>query len=61
MNEVQSKLQELDGTLLDRLYVIFDDKLIKKEAMKLSKDKMSFKAEFDKGSLAMMILDIKRS
>lgn len=61
MKEVQSKLQELDGTLLDRLYVIFDDKLIKKEAMKLSKDKMSFKAEFDKGSLAMMILDIKRS
>jgi hypothetical protein len=60
MKEVQEKLEELNGTLLDRLYVIFNDKLIKKQDMKMGKDKMSFSAEFDQGSLAMFILDIKR-
>lgn len=61
MGKLGSELTKMEGTLLDRLYVVFKDELIPKEAMKLGKDKMSFSAEFDKGSLAMMILDIKRS
>lgn len=61
MAKVEKDLTEMEGTLLDKLYVIFENELIPKDAMKLGKDKMSFTAEFDQGSLAMMILDIKRS
>lgn len=58
---VKKQLDEMDGELLDKFYVIFKDKLINKEEMELNEDKMGFKAEFNKGSMAMMILDIKRS
>ena len=51
----------MKGELLDKLYVIFEDKLIKKEEIQLMDDKMGFKAEFEEGSMAMMVLDIKRS
>jgi hypothetical protein len=61
MAKVEKNLTEMEGTLLDKLYVIFENELIPKDAMKLGKDKMSFTAEFDQGTLAMMILDIKRS
>jgi hypothetical protein len=61
MVKIGEQLTQMEGTLLDKLYVIFEDELIPKETMKMSKDKMSFSAEFDKGSLALMILDIKRS
>jgi hypothetical protein len=61
MKRVQQELAKMEGTLLDKLYVIFENELIPKDDIKLGKDKMSFTSEFDKGSLAMMILDIKRS
>jgi hypothetical protein len=61
MAKVEKQLDTMEGTLLDKLYIIFEDSLIPKDNIKLGKDKMSFTAEFDKGTLAMMILDIKRS
>jgi hypothetical protein len=57
---VKKQLDEMQGELLDKFYVIFKDKLIKKEEMELMEDKMGFNAQFEKGSIAMMILDIKR-
>lgn len=58
---VKNRLDEMEGELLDKLYVIFNDQLIDKEAVQLMDGKMGFTAEFEKGSMAMMILDIKRS
>ena len=48
------------GELLDKLYVIFNDKLINKNDITLTKNAMGFKAEYATGTMAMMILDIKR-
>lgn len=59
--EVKKQLDKMQGELLDKFYVIFKDKLINKEEMELMDDKMGFSAEFEKGSMAMMILEIKRS
>jgi len=61
LSEVEKQLAEMEGKLLDKLYVLFKDKLISKEGMELREGKMGFNAEFEKGSMAMMILDIKRS
>ncbi|GAB5473387.1 MAG: hypothetical protein Mars2KO_14860 [Maribacter sp.] len=58
---VKTRLDEMEGELLDKLYVIFNDQLIDKESVQLMDGKMGFTAEFEKGSMAMMILDIKRS
>lgn len=59
--DVKKQMEEMEGELLDKLYVIFNDKLINKDDLLLNEDNMGFKAEFDKGSMAMLILDIKRS
>lgn len=62
MVSVKKQLDEMkEGALLDKLYVIFKDKLINKEEVQLMDEKMGFKAEFEEGSMAMMILDIKRT
>jgi hypothetical protein len=61
LTQIEKQLTELDGELLDKLYVVFNDKLIHKDDIELREDKMGFKAEFDTGTLAMLILDIKRS
>ncbi|WP_405399913.1 C1 family peptidase [Maribacter sp. Asnod2-G09] len=58
---VKKQLDEMEGELLDKFYVIFKDKLINKDEIELNEEKIGFKAEFDEGSMAMMILDIKRS
>ncbi|MDC6350495.1 C1 family peptidase [Zeaxanthinibacter sp. PT1] len=55
------KLQNLQGTLTDRLYITFKDQLIPREEILLQDDQMGFKAEFVKGSMALMVLDIRRS
>lgn len=59
--EVSRQLDELKGEVTDKLYMIFNEKLIPKETMALSKDKMKFEAKFKKGTVALMVLDIKRS
>ena len=59
--KVKKRLDEMEGELLDKFYVIFNENLISKDDMELMDDKMGFKAEFMNGSMAMMILDIKRS
>lgn len=61
LKHVKKQLDELQGELIDKLYLIFKDKLIAKEKVQLQKGKMGFKAEFKEGSMAMMVLDIKRS
>ncbi|AFL79889.1 cysteine protease [Aequorivita sublithincola DSM 14238] len=60
-NEVLQKLNTLEGELTDKLYVIFNDKLIPKETMTLSGNQMKFDSKFTEGSVAMLVLDIKRS
>lgn len=61
LTAVKTRLDEMEGDLLDKLYIIFEDKLINKDEVQLKDAKMGFNAEFEKGSMAMMILDIKRS
>lgn len=58
---VKKQLDEMEGELLDKLYLVFKDKLIDKEKVELMEAKMGFKAEFEKGSMALMVLDIKRT
>jgi hypothetical protein len=58
--EVKKKIDAMEGNLLDKLYVIFKDDLIHKDAITLNEDSVGFRAEYDKGTMAMMILDIKR-
>ena len=61
MAAVKEQLDKMEGKLLDKLYIIFGDKLINKEEVELMEEKMGFTAEFEEGSMAMMILDIKRT
>ncbi len=61
LGSVKKQLDEMKGELLDKLYVIFNDKLINKEEIQLMDEKMGFKAEFEEGSMALMVLDIKRT
>lgn len=58
---INSQMNTLEGELLDKLYVIFNDKLIDKEVITLQPDKMKFTSKFKEGSVALMVLDIKRS
>ncbi|MGB1308597.1 MAG: C1 family peptidase [Oceanihabitans sp.] len=60
IQEVKDKMDVMEGELLDKLYVIFNDKLISKDDIQLNKETMGFTAEYTKGSMALMILDIKR-
>lgn len=60
IQEVKEKMDAMEGKLLDKLYVIFNDKLISKDDIKLNENKMSFSAEYANGSIALLILDIKR-
>ncbi|MBU2938375.1 DUF4384 domain-containing protein [Lacinutrix sp. C3R15] len=60
MDDVKNKLDTMEGNILDKLYVIFNDKLINKEDITLSEEKIGFTSEFTEGSIALMILDIKR-
>lgn len=60
INEVKNKMDNMEGEILDKLYVIFNDKLINKDDIALNKEGVGFKAEFTEGSIALMILDIKR-
>lgn len=57
---VKERLDSMKGDLLDKLYIIFNDKLISKEDIALNKYAMGFRAEYENGTMAMMILDIKR-
>ncbi len=61
MTSVKDRLDKMEGKLLDKLYIIFEDQLINKEEVQLMDEKMGFTAEFEEGTMAMMILDIKRS
>lgn len=48
------------GSLLDKVYTELGDKLIDSNDMKLTEGLAGFNAEFEKGSVAMLILDIRR-
>jgi len=60
INETKNQLDDLEGELIDKLYVIFKDKLIDKSKVQLDDSKMAFEAKYRKGTMAMMVLDIKR-
>ena len=59
--DVLAQLDSLDGTLLDKLYVIFKDQLIGKKDIQLAKEGIGFSASYTQGSLAMLLVDIKRN
>lgn len=61
INEAKQRLETMDGDLIDKLYIIFKDDLINKDAVKLSEGKMGFTSEYENGTMALMVLDIKRS
>jgi len=58
---IVSKMNTMKGELMDKLYLIFNNKLIDKESITLDNYKMKFSSKFKKGSVALMVLDIKRS
>lgn len=58
---VVNQLNTLQGDINDKLHIIFNDKMISKKDIKLNKDRMRFEARFKKGTMAIMVLDIKRS
>lgn len=60
IQNVKMRLDDMEGELLDKLYVIFNEELISKEKVSLDPQKMAFNAEYNSGTLTMMILDIKR-
>lgn len=60
IQKAKRKLDEMKGKLLDKLYVIFKDELINKNKITLNNSKMAFNAKYTKGSMALMVLDIKR-
>lgn len=60
-SSIVSKMNSMEGELMDKLYLIFNNKLIDKENIILDKYKMKFNSKFKEGSIALMVLDIKRS
>lgn len=61
INEVKTQLDNLtQGTLLSKLYTIFGDKLISKNEITLSDTEIAFDAQFTKGTMAALIIDIPR-
>jgi len=58
---IKQQVDIMDGPLIDRFYKVLKNKLIPRDAMKMSADVMGFEAEFEKGVAAVMALDIKRS
>lgn len=58
--DVVGQLDSLEGNLLDKLYLIFKDRLIGKENIRLDKEGVGFSASYAQGSLAMLLVDIKR-
>lgn len=61
INEAKQRLDNMEGNIIDKLYVIFQDDLIDKGNIKLNREKMGFQAEYNDGSMALMVLDIRRS
>lgn len=61
VNEAKQRLDAMEGNLLDKLYIIFKDQLIDKDAVNLTEGKMGFTSEYEKGTMALMVLDIKRT
>jgi len=57
---VLNQLNTLEGNLMDKLYLIFKDRLISKENVQLSKKSMGFSASYGQGSMVMLLVDIKR-
>lgn len=61
VQHIKRRLDAMQGELLDKLYVIFNESLIPKENVHLDQNKMAFEATYNNGSMTLMILDIKRS
>jgi hypothetical protein len=59
-NIVESINENGTGSLLDKVYEELGDKLISSNDMVLTQDNVGFNAEFEKGSVAMLVLDIRR-
>jgi hypothetical protein len=60
-NDVLKQLDSLNGSLIDKLYIIFKDKLIPKDKITLTNNEIGFKTTYSSGSMVMLLLDIKRN
>jgi hypothetical protein len=61
MEEIKQKVDSLEGPVTKRFYEVLKDKLIAQSDLQLSEDVMGFKAEFEKGTAAVLAVDIRRS
>jgi len=61
MNDIKTKVDAMEGPVVDRFYEVLKDKLIARSDLQLSNEVMGFKAEFEKGTTAILALDIRRS
>ncbi|MEO0570988.1 MAG: C1 family peptidase [Bacteroidota bacterium] len=61
MEEIKEKVDAMEGPVTDRFYEVLKDKLIARSDLTLNDATMGFKAEFEKGSAAILALDIRRS
>ena len=61
MEEIKQKVDAMQGPVTDRFYEVLKDKLIARSDLSLSDENMGFKAEFEKGSAAILAVDIRRS
>jgi len=61
MQSIKEKVDTMEGPVIDRFYEVLKDKLIASADMALAEDIMGFKAEFEKGSTAILAVDIRRS
>lgn len=58
--DIIQQLDEMDGPLLDKLYLLFNNQLVAKDDVSLSANEMAFEASYQSGRLVMVLLDIKR-
>lgn len=61
MEEIKREVDALQGPVTDRFYEVLKDKLIERSDLQLSEEVMGFKAEFEKGTTAILAVDIRRS
>lgn len=59
--DVLNKLNQMEGELNDKLYMIFNEELISKDDINLDDNSIKFDARFQKGSVVSVVLDIRRS
>jgi len=59
--DIKQKVDTMQGPIIDRFYEVLKDKLIERSNLNLEEESIGFKAKFEKGTTAILALDIRRS